>query len=74
MQGFRYQRAKQLIDERGLKRSWVAAKIGIAHGSLNQYLIGGRPPGRETIARLASFLGVSLDELYVEGRRKANTA
>lgn len=74
MQVFKYERAKQLIDEKGLKRRWVADQIGLVHSSLNQYLIGKRRPGPKRVEKLAALLGVSLDELLVEPNRKARTA
>lgn len=74
MQVFQHERAKQLIDEKGLRRRWVATQVGLVHSSLNQYLIGARRPGREVVARLAILLGVSFDELFTEPKRKARTA
>lgn len=75
MEVFRHERAKQLIVEKGYRRRWVATQIGLVHGSLNQYLIGARRPGRETVARLAELLGVDVSELFAEsGHNKVRTA
>lgn len=74
MRVFNHERAKQLIDERGLKRRWIAGKLGLVHASLNQYLIGRARPADERVTDLARILGVNASELFTETGRKARTA
>lgn len=74
MRVFNHERAKQLIDERGLKRGWIADRIGFKHTSFNQCLIGRNRPADEKVKDLADLLGVSVSELFVDTGLKAQTA
>lgn len=71
---FNHEIAKRLIDERGLKRRWVADRVGITHASLNQILCARGKPCWETISRLAAVLSVPPEVMWTEGGNKARTA
>lgn len=50
------ERAKQLIEDRGRTRKWVARQCGITVESLSQCLGGHRRPGRPVILLMAQAL------------------
>lgn len=75
MRVFDHKRAKQLVDDTGLKRKVVAGRLGIEHSSLNQLLIGSFRPAAETVKNLADILNVKVEELLSEASgRKARSA
>jgi ribosome-binding protein aMBF1 (putative translation factor) len=74
MKVFDHKRAKQAVDDRGLKRRWVAEKMGMAHASLNQLLVGRYQPAHDTVGRLAALLGMEAGELFTETSRRAKSA
>ena len=53
-------------NERGMKRSEVAARIGSTGPAYGRYERGDRVPSVETAQRIAAALGVSLDYLVGE--------
>lgn len=60
---------KQAIDERGLKRSWVAEKVGISHPTLTQILNNPKwVTSLKTAIALAKILKVPLDDIWTEAR------
>lgn len=57
------------IDKRGLKRSFVAEKLGIAKGSLDQ-ILQGRRPGPQTVKLAVLFFNLKDEsELGIQGDR-----
>jgi len=57
---------KQLIDDSGLRRSFIAEQIGVKHATINQWLCGSARPSREKIERLAAVLGVPLERIWAD--------
>lgn len=56
-------RLKQLRIANGLTQKSVAEALSIARNTYNQYETGKRAPDIETLCRIASFFGVSVDYL-----------
>lgn len=54
---------KKLIEDRGLRLSWVASRAGISRVTLYRVLSGGSDPHLDTVRRLAMALGVTSDYL-----------
>lgn len=63
---FKHARAKQLLDERGRTRKWLARNCGLKDGTLKQYLNGFQKPGIETTRNMARLLEVPLADLDEE--------
>lgn len=57
-------RIGQLINERGLKKKFVAEKLGITVGQLRNYEIGQSLIPIDKAYILSDLLGVKVDELY----------
>jgi putative transcriptional regulator len=55
-----------LIDERGLKRKWVAEQLGITPKQVSNWITGFSYPTVDKAFRLAKLLGVKVDDLYEE--------
>ena len=54
-----------LIEERGLRHGWVAARIGVSPAMLSNAVRGKRRLRADTAQRLAELLGVPLDEMDI---------
>ena len=58
------ERAWDLIRQSGVKRRFVAARLGISYGYLNQVAYGYAPLTDVLRARLSDYLGVPVSELF----------
>lgn len=56
-------RLRQIRSEHGLTQSELARRLGISPSAVGMYEQGRREPDGETLARMASVLGCSTDEL-----------
>lgn len=57
-------RLRTLREERGQSKTYVSRKIGISYSALCSYEYGERVPGDEVKIKLASYYGVSVEELF----------
>ena len=56
---------RDLIDNvRGLKRKWVAEKIGVTEGMFKQVMTGRSQIGKDKAKVLAKLLGVKLADIW----------
>ena len=56
----------KLIDDRGLKRKWVAEKVGVSDKQISNWVTGRSYPTAEKLFTLADLLGVKVDDLYTK--------
>ena len=56
----------KLIEDKGLKKSYIARKIGISPGLLSKYLSGERKPKLNTAKKLADILECSIEDIFFE--------
>lgn len=57
-------RIKDIRDERGLKRRWVAEQLGVHYNTLKNWELGKARPGPKEILFLAKVHGVEPEEFY----------
>jgi DNA-binding XRE family transcriptional regulator len=55
---------KQLIDENGIKQTWLAKKVGITPPALNLIANGKTLPTLRTAQKIAHILHTTVDELW----------
>ena len=55
---FDYKKIRQVIEDRGLKQTWVAERIGIRNNTLNGYLNGRGYPRSATRKLLSEVLNI----------------
>lgn len=60
---FDYLKFKRIIDERGLKTTWVATSLGVSKDTCRSWLRGARPPRRSAIKHLAILLKIQEQDL-----------
>lgn len=54
----------QAIQDKGLRKGWVAEKVGIAPGTLSLIVKGDSTPSLKVAIRLARLLGMTVEELW----------
>ena len=51
-------RIKEVLEEKGIKQTWLAEKIGKSFSQTNAYVCNRRQPSIELLYEIASLLGV----------------
>ena len=54
---------KIVLDQKGIKQKWLAEQLGKSFNMVNSYVQTRTQPSLETLYRIASILGVEIDEL-----------
>lgn len=72
MSSWRFERARELIDESGYTHKHIARKVGIEPNTLSHLLSGRRNPGLPLLILLAHVLETTPDELWPEKSQEAN--
>ena len=57
-------RMKDLRDERGLKRDWVARQLGVHYNTLKNWELGKAHPGTRELLALAKIYHVDAAEFF----------
>ncbi|MDD5447666.1 MAG: helix-turn-helix transcriptional regulator [Actinomycetota bacterium] len=57
-------RLKELRDERGLKRGWVAKQLGVHYNTLKNWELGRAHPGTGDILALSKIYHVKPEEFF----------
>lgn len=58
---------KRLREERNLSQATFAKLIGVSQSAVGNWEAGSREPNLETMSKIASFFGVSVDSLLADG-------
>lgn len=56
-------RIKEVLEEKGIKQTWLAEKLGKSFSIVNAYACNRRQPSLETLFQIADILQVSPKEL-----------
>ncbi len=59
-------RIKEVLDERGIKQTWLAEKLGKSYNMVNSYVQNRRQPSLETLFEIAKILEVEVKSLIKE--------
>ena len=59
-------RIKEVLEEKGIKQTWLAEKIGKSFSQPNAYVCNRRQPSIELLYEIASLLGVEAKDLLVD--------
>ena len=59
-------RIKEVLEEKGIKQTWLAEKIGKSFSQTNAYVSNRRQPSIELLYEIASLLGVEAKDLLVD--------
>jgi putative transcriptional regulator len=64
-------RIKEVLEEKGIKQTWLADKIGKSYNMVNGYVQNRQQPRLEILYEIAEILEVSVKELLVEKNKDA---
>lgn len=56
-------RIKEVLEEKGIKQTGLAEKLGKSFSIINSYVCNRRQPSLETLFQIAEILGVNMKEL-----------
>ena len=59
-------RIKEVLEEKGIKQTWLAEKIGKSFSQTKAYVCNRRQPSIELLYEIASLLGVEAKDLLVD--------
>lgn len=63
-------RIKEVLEEKGIKQTWLAEKLGKSYNMVNSYVQNRRQPSLEVLTRIAALLDVDIRDLIVPTRMK----
>jgi len=58
-------RIKEIIEEKGIKQTWLAEKLGKSYNMMNSYVQNRRQPRLDDLYKIAEILGVEARELLI---------
>ena len=56
-------RIKEVLDQKGIKQTWLAAQIGMSFSQTNAYVCNRRQPSLEMLFEIARVLDVDVKDL-----------
>jgi putative transcriptional regulator len=59
-------RIQEVLNEKGIKQTWLAEKLGKSYGMVNSYVRNRRQPSVEVLYQIADLLGVGVKDLLIE--------
>jgi transcriptional regulator with XRE-family HTH domain len=61
-------RIKEVLEERGIKQTWLAEKLGKSYNMVNGYVQNRQQPRLEVLYRIAEILEVNVSDLLIENK------
>jgi transcriptional regulator with XRE-family HTH domain len=58
-------RIKEVLDERGIKQTWLSEQLGKSFNMVNSYVKNRRQPSLETLYKIAEILKVDVKDLII---------
>ncbi len=58
-------RIKEVLEEKGIKQTWLAEKLGKSYNMVNSYVQNRQQPRLEVLSEIAQILDVDVRELIV---------
>lgn len=62
-------RIKEVLEEKGIKQTWLAEKLGKSFSIVNSYVCNRRQPSLEVLFEIAEVLQVDVRELIPSTRQ-----
>ena len=59
-------RIKEVLEERGIKQTWLAEKLGKSYNMVNSYVQNRRQPSIEDLYKIGEILNIEAKDLLVE--------
>ena len=62
-------RIKEVLNEKGIKQTWLAEKLGKSFNMVNAYVQNRRQPSLEVLYKIAGLLNVEAKDLLVTNNK-----
>lgn len=59
-------RIKEVLDEKGIKQTWLAEQLGKSYNMVNSYVKNRQQPRLEILYEIARILDVEVKDLLIE--------
>lgn len=63
-------RIKEVLEQKGIKQTWLAEKLGKSYNMVNAYSQNRQQPRLETLMKIAEILDIDVKELIVSNKLK----
>ena len=61
-------RIKEVLNEKGIKQTWLAEKLGKSFKMVNTYACNRKQPSLETLFQIAVLLNVNVKDLIADNK------
>ena len=61
-------RIKQVLEQKGIKQTWLAEKLGKSYNMVNAYSQNRQQPRLETLMEIANILDIDVKELIISNK------
>lgn len=61
-------RIKKVLEEKGIKQTWLAEKLGKSYNMVNGYVQNRQQPRLEILYQIAEILDVEVKELLISNK------
>ena len=61
-------RIKEVLEEKGIKQTWLAEKLGKSYNMVNGYVQNRQQPRLEVLSRIAEILDVDIKSLIISNK------
>ena len=61
-------RIKEILEEKGIKQTWLAEKLGKSYNMVNAYVQNRQQPRLETLMEIANILDIDVKELIISNK------
>lgn len=61
---------KAVLDEKGIKQTWLTEKLNKSYNTVNSYVQNRRQPSLEDLYKIAEILNVSVTDLLIDNQNK----
>jgi transcriptional regulator with XRE-family HTH domain len=59
-------RIREVLEEKGIKQTWLAEKLGKSFNMVNAYVCNRKQPSLEVLNEIAKILQVSVKDLIID--------
>ena len=63
-------RIKEVLEEKGIKQTWLAEKLGKSYNMVNSYVQNRRQPSIEDLYKIGEILNIEAKDLLVKSLEK----
>lgn len=61
-------RIKEVLEQKGIKQTWLAEKLGKSYNMINTYPQNRQQPRLETLMKIANILDIDVKELIISNK------